>query len=246
MPDTVRALAALQTLLADNTTGDISAQDVRDMLLSAYSLVPDAPTSLDAEDTYWSGSDAAAMTTVTVTGTQTITERVGQLSVLYSGQDTQDYNCLLKAHTFSTGDAFAVPVRSMAEAVTNQVAATGIIFTDGTTAAANAITGALQQTGAEAIPRRILRAGTLTAMASVLGTSDLRLASGYPWAWLRLTYVASNSFALDVSCDGVSWVSAGETAQAFTLTPTHVGVTWSKDASSEDAAATFGPLLKVA
>lgn len=36
MVDTVRTLAALQALLADNTAGDISAQDVRDLLVSAY------------------------------------------------------------------------------------------------------------------------------------------------------------------------------------------------------------------
>lgn len=36
MVDTVRPLAALQTLLADNVAGDISAQDVRDVLLSLW------------------------------------------------------------------------------------------------------------------------------------------------------------------------------------------------------------------
>ncbi len=36
MPDTVRTLAALQALLADNVAGDISAQDVRDFLVSVY------------------------------------------------------------------------------------------------------------------------------------------------------------------------------------------------------------------
>lgn len=36
MVDTVRTLAALQALLADNTAGDISAQDVRDFLVSVY------------------------------------------------------------------------------------------------------------------------------------------------------------------------------------------------------------------
>lgn len=34
MPDTRRSLSALQTLLADNTAGDISAQDARDFLVS--------------------------------------------------------------------------------------------------------------------------------------------------------------------------------------------------------------------
>lgn len=36
MPDTRRTLAALQALLADNNAGDISAQDVRDLLLSVW------------------------------------------------------------------------------------------------------------------------------------------------------------------------------------------------------------------
>jgi hypothetical protein len=35
MVDTVRTVAALQALLANNTTGDISAQDLRDFLVSA-------------------------------------------------------------------------------------------------------------------------------------------------------------------------------------------------------------------
>src|SRR3990167_4158884 len=36
MADTARTLAALQALLADNTTGDISPQDVRDLLVSLF------------------------------------------------------------------------------------------------------------------------------------------------------------------------------------------------------------------
>ena len=36
MVDTVRSLSALQTLLADNVSGSISAQDLRDFLISAY------------------------------------------------------------------------------------------------------------------------------------------------------------------------------------------------------------------
>lgn len=36
MADTVRTLTALQALLPDNTDGDISAQDVRDFLVSAF------------------------------------------------------------------------------------------------------------------------------------------------------------------------------------------------------------------
>lgn len=38
MADTVRSLSALQTLLADNTSGDISPQDLRDFLVSVYPI----------------------------------------------------------------------------------------------------------------------------------------------------------------------------------------------------------------
>src|SRR4030042_393366 len=40
MVDTIRQLPALQSLLADNTTGDISPQDVRDALVS---IMPPPP-----------------------------------------------------------------------------------------------------------------------------------------------------------------------------------------------------------
>lgn len=39
MADTVRTLAALQALFADNENGDISAQDLRDLLVSVYPVV---------------------------------------------------------------------------------------------------------------------------------------------------------------------------------------------------------------
>ena len=38
MADTIRTLSALQTLLADNTTGQISPQDLRDMLVSCMGV----------------------------------------------------------------------------------------------------------------------------------------------------------------------------------------------------------------
>jgi hypothetical protein len=46
MADTIRTLSALQSLLADNTAGDISPQDVRDMLVSTYLLDYSADVSI--------------------------------------------------------------------------------------------------------------------------------------------------------------------------------------------------------
>lgn len=53
MVDTIRTLSALQTLLADNTAGDISAQDVRDMLVSVYGagLTPNAQSPVGSDIT---------------------------------------------------------------------------------------------------------------------------------------------------------------------------------------------------
>lgn len=48
MADTIRTISALQTLLADNATGDISPQDLRDMLVSLANAYQQLYT--DAED----------------------------------------------------------------------------------------------------------------------------------------------------------------------------------------------------
>ena len=59
MADTARTLAALQTLLADNATGDISAQDLRDMLVSLQndhgemSVTSAIETSIASADTFY-------------------------------------------------------------------------------------------------------------------------------------------------------------------------------------------------
>src|SRR5260221_159259 len=51
MTDTQRPLADLQTLLADNSSGDISAQDLRDFLLTtALQLDSDGVQAIDYEN----------------------------------------------------------------------------------------------------------------------------------------------------------------------------------------------------
>ncbi len=40
MADTVRTLAELQALLADNTSGQISPQDLRDLMVTTYTIAP--------------------------------------------------------------------------------------------------------------------------------------------------------------------------------------------------------------
>ncbi len=244
MPDTVRTLAAIQALLADNVAGDISAQDVRDMVVSAYSLLPDAPASLDPEDIYWSGSDAAAMTEVTISGSQTITERAGKVSVLFTSQAAADYNCLLQARTFAIGDSYAVPIR-LFEATSGNITAAGVIFTDGTISTSFGVIASLLKFTAEQDTRTYLRHGALQTMTNTAGGSDIR-GQAQPWIYTRLTYVAANTFRMELSFDGISWLTAGVADVTRVMTPTHVGVGWSKDGSTGSAIATFGPILKVA
>jgi hypothetical protein len=64
--DTVRSLAALQALLADNASGDISAQDARDFLISAYqpaAIIPGGRLTLESGVSV-STSDQTAKTSV--------------------------------------------------------------------------------------------------------------------------------------------------------------------------------------
>lgn len=73
MPDTRRTKSALQTLLADNVAGDISPQDIRDLLVST------AP----AYGAYYVSSAAAT----TLGGTSTPTKAAGTTASLGASSD---------------------------------------------------------------------------------------------------------------------------------------------------------------
>jgi hypothetical protein len=244
MVDTVRSLSALQTLLADNTAGDISAQDHRDQLISEYSLLPDAPAALDAEDYYWDGTQVADFTEITTSGSQTITEVVGKVSALFSGQSTQDANGLLQARTFSIGDSFAVPIRLMTlDANARWV---GVCFTDGVIGTSNLVMAAYQLHLTGPNLRMGIRHGTITAVNAATLTTVGFLGSTLPWLWVRLTYQADNEWAFDASPDGITWSPFGVADVSKTMTPTHWGLVWSSEAAAGDSIVTFGPLLKLA
>lgn len=236
-------LAQMLALLPDNTAGDISAADMRDVV-AAIARGQRAPHSVDDADDVWWESDIGDFTTVTVTGTQTVTEKDGFLSVKYSGQSGGDHNGVLKAHTFSIGDSFATRIRLFGPA--GQVSFGGLVFTDGTTSAANAI----QVSGyVDAANNTLVDTlhGTLTAMGSEGFSITAR--NAFPWLdglYVRLTYTASNSFTAHFSPDGATWSVLGQSAVSKTITPTHFGVTWSKEGGSVESVVSFGPICKLA
>jgi hypothetical protein len=196
----------------------------------------------DADSVNWDGNDVAAGTTVTVSGTQTITEGDGGIvSVLFSGQGTTDFNCLLYARTISTGDKWRCAMRLFCRE--EQYTIAGIVMTDGTSSSSNAVSAELTMDGST--PRLQLRHGPLDNMnTSPFDATDTASLRFIPWLFLELEYVASNSFTVRFG-DGLSFTNWGASAASVTMTPTHVGLMWSKWAGSEEAIATFGPLRKV-
>ncbi len=91
MPDTVRTLAALQTLLADNVAGDISAQDVRDFLVSAF---PPEPQVARVETTE---STSSATFVDLATAGPAVTVTVGSSGILIVGIGAEAFNDTLGA-----------------------------------------------------------------------------------------------------------------------------------------------------
>ena len=61
MPDTIRNLSSLQALLADNSSGNITPQNIRDFLVSVYGIVlleqHTASSSSELDFTNWYSSD---------------------------------------------------------------------------------------------------------------------------------------------------------------------------------------------
>lgn len=91
MADTVRTLSALQTLLADNSSGAISPQDVRDFLVSVFPRIGAAASVADGgtiihglgatpTSVQITGSVAGELVAVTAIGATTFTVAIKTLA----------------------------------------------------------------------------------------------------------------------------------------------------------------------
>jgi hypothetical protein len=236
-------LAQMLALFPDNTAGDISAADGRSVI-TAIVRRQRAPFSVDhADDTWWEG-DIGDFTEVAPTGTATESEQDGFLSVLFSGQSSEDFTCFLKPVTFATGHQWVVPVRVMGISNHNMA---GICFTDGTTTGSNLVafvayvSNTDNQTRVNAFHGTITSSGTAVTMLD--GNAQLPRSDAF---YLKLGYSASNTFQHWLSPDGISFSRLGAADISKTMTPTHVGVCVTKYGGSGDGLATFGPLCKVA
>jgi hypothetical protein len=235
-------LAQIYALITDG--GANTAADVRAALQALYHRQYGIGADPDTNDVYWDGDDVASGTTVTVTGSQTIIEEGGLLSVRYDAQAANDLNCLLFARTLAIGSRWRTTARFFTR--THDVAMAALVMTDGVTATSNAVAAIIYVTSTSLAEAAVWH-GTLTALATeAWAATDLRTARAIPHIGLEVEYVAANSFQGRFG-DGIQGSSWGQANVAKTMTPTHVGVAWSNwGTTGEESIDTFGPLRKIA
>lgn len=236
----LKTFAEMNTLLADNTTGDISEGDMRDVIKGLWRRQI-APYTVDnAADVYWE-SNLGDFTAVTPSGSQTVTEREGFLSVVFAGQSSGHLNARLKAVSFSVGDEWACEIENIADTPSG-INWVGLIATDGTATTSN-FWGAFPYHTSAPNAGIGYGHGVLNSVNTLAAEIiDAHTYHGNPV--IRLKYTATNEYRVDWSADGVSWIPG--TARAKTMTPTHIGVGWSRYGGGGNGMASFGPLCKLA
>lgn len=247
MVDTVRTEAALQTLLADNTSQAISPQDMRDFLVSAWT--PGWMRYLDHrlpnetghdDDDFFKDDTKTGITEVTVSGTATWTELNGVLSVAYDNQTAGDAAVALKALTPSSAPVtFETAISGLLTA--QDFTSVGLCFTDGTTATNNIALARYHQGSAGSRYRN--GSGTLTDYTA--GTNG-EIAVPSPISpngrvYMRIIWTAANSFSVRFSPDGVTWTNFDDADADFpkTMTPTHFGAFVSTQGGATQNVASF-------
>lgn len=235
MADTVRTLSALQTLLADNTSGDISAQDIRDFLVSAWTpewiqyLQHRMPGETAHTDDDFFDDATITGTEVTPSGTVTWTEKYGVLSVKAASMTSTDISAIVKPLTPSSAP---VTIETSTRAVLTPNNNSGVLlgFSTGATASSN-IAGYEYFYGGSSSPWAPTT-GTFTARST--GTLKTGFRDGLTdRVYVRVIWTGTNAFEIAVSIDGVSWAKMGIADLSTTLTPTHFFVAVEQSASEE-------------
>lgn len=180
------------------------------------------PTKGTYDDWFDDGTLDTDWTTLTVTGSQTITESAREqvLSVAFEDQAAGDFNALLKSGgTIATGTKIITGVKTVLRANYDLV---GICFSDGVTSSSNLFAAVVYSNAS----RLTTWDGTFTgATERLAGVWNYGPAGAGDWLYLRLTYVSANTWTAEIG-DGVSW-TAYDSSRSFTMTPTHFGLCWS-------------------
>lgn len=173
----------------------------------------------------------AAWTEVTPTGTVTWTEGKDALSAKFKNQSGNDCAALLK-----TMGALSYPVVvTTAVRVLNvgNYCMAGPVFTNGTTAASNAIWAM------PFVNTLSLRTGTLTNISATLGTERLVSTQWIGWLYIRMIWRATNTWNIEWSPDGISYTDYAGGNLTYSMTPTHFGLGVSAWGNTLDQIASF-------
>lgn len=227
-------LAQIDTLLADNTAGDISAADMRSVLAAVYGGLPSwMPATVGNYDDYFDEDNESDWTATAITGSATWNynheARFGQsrgLAVAFEDQTAvDDVAVYLKSLSgIATGDYIQTAVAPVRRFVSGtHTFGVGLILTDGNAAGSE---GACVSLGSDAnvAGKFYVLGGTLTAITSAASNETFvnQVASGQP-IHFRLTYTASNTFRGSWSLDGDNFTACGADI-TVTFTPTHGGL----------------------
>lgn len=245
MTDTVRTLSALQTLLADNTSGDISPQDARDVLVSSWTpgwvqyldhrLSDETPHT---DDDFFQTDSSADYTDDAVSGTATWQITRGVLSVRYTSQSGGNAATFIKPITSASAPMTIETRLSVASLKVNWPTA-ALVFADGTSASSKTIEFGTTGNNDLSNAALQLRKGTRT---DIQASNYNRLVS--IWAcdyltYIRLIWKSANTWQAAASVDGISWWSKGFADVSYTMTPTHFGFLVTSYGDTNDHGAAF-------
>lgn len=245
MADTVRTDATNLTNLADNTSGDISPQDMRDVYVSLQ--VPEWVRYTDhrmsdetghTDDDFFNADSSGDYTTQTVSGSATWTIDRGKLGVKAVSQSADDLSAYLKSIT-SASAPMTIEARMTHMTSYGQYPMAGIAFTDGTATSSNVVLVHVQGDSTQAAPDVIMDSGTLTDFnADATDVVKQRIATGFGVYYFRLVWVSANTWDAAVSFDGVVWDTESVNLSK-TMTPTHFGFVASSDTSGISSQASY-------
>jgi hypothetical protein len=219
------SLAQIQALLADNTTGDISEADARDVATALFNWIPyldryrmgrQAGETDHADDDFF--TSYSGYTEANVTGSATWAVSNNGLTCYFNSQSANDLSVSLKAIT-AGGPPITIETMFNGSVLDANNPGFGICFTSGTASSSSAFA-----VGGLANFDNVKMTGTLTSMTS---TAITNIETGFhlsgPTLW-RVIWKSADTWAWCISPDGgTTWTDFGESDVASTFTPTHVG-----------------------
>jgi hypothetical protein len=192
-------------------------------------------TSGTDDDEFDDDTIDAAWTSLTVTGSATWTEQDDVLSVVFDDQTAGDAAAQIKS--INGTPAAAIEISTAVRAFTSaNHGIVGMFFSDGTTATSNLVQFRTNVSDGSTS----MYGGTFTDIQNTLLSSfTVDASSIMTTIYMRLTWVSSNTWRMEVSPDGVSWTAFALADQSHTLTPTHYGLYVSSYGGTVPKIATF-------